>query len=211
MQQKAQDKFQKAFCFFRKKALDQGLVYNLVDSPAELCRPMFKLGAEHDQLEKCETIRAGFPLQKDRGRSFSKASTRAYVSSSPSLARPFIINSSNGTRIAQLGGLPRKGLRRHRPEDPPLAHLRLWPSAPIGSACRRSLAASVERCWLPGAFDPDQGGVRSPCRTLPDKAQFLFEMVEDVDSWDCLMMCASINARFSLQFYRASLRPAGRV
>ena len=87
---------------------------------AELGRPMSEFGAEHGKLEKVRDhaqVSRRFPLQKERGRSLSKASTRAYVSSSPSLARPFVINSSSGMRITQLGGLPRKGLRRHRPED----------------------------------------------------------------------------------------------
>ena len=39
VQQKAQDKFRKAFGFSRKDALEQGLVYNLVDGTAELGRP----------------------------------------------------------------------------------------------------------------------------------------------------------------------------
>ena len=136
MQQKAQDKFHKAFCLSWKEALDQGLVYNLVDSPAVLGRPMSELGAEHDKLDKCETMLS--PLQKDRGHSLSKASTRAYVSSTePGTA--IYYHSSSGTRIAQLGGLPRKGLRRHRPED----HLSHVPSKRhihglegVGTRCR---------------------------------------------------------------------------
>ena len=43
---------------------------------------------------------------------------------------------------------------------PPPARLRLWPSAPTGSACPWSPTASVERCWLPGASDHNQGVVR---------------------------------------------------
>ena len=106
VQQKAQDKFQKAFGLSWKEALEQGLVYNLVDSTAELGRPMSELGAEHDKLEKCETMLrfgGGFHCRKIEDVSLSKASTRAYVSSSPSLARPFIINSSSGTRISSIG------------------------------------------------------------------------------------------------------------
>ena len=70
VQQKAQDKFQKAFCLSWKEALDQGLVYNIVDSPAELGRLMSELGAEHDKLEKCETslrFRGGFHCRKIEG------------------------------------------------------------------------------------------------------------------------------------------------
>ena len=48
VQQKTQGKFQSTFCFSWKEALDQGLVYNLVDSPAELGRTMSEFGAEHD-------------------------------------------------------------------------------------------------------------------------------------------------------------------
>ena len=49
---------------------------HLVDSPAELGRPMSELGAEHDKFDKCETVsrfRSGFPLQKDGGRSYQRS------------------------------------------------------------------------------------------------------------------------------------------
>ena len=53
MQQKAQDKFQKAFGLSWKEALEQGLIFILVDSTAELGRSISELAAEHDKLEKC--------------------------------------------------------------------------------------------------------------------------------------------------------------
>ena len=45
VQQKAQDKFQRTFCLSWKEALDQGLVYNLVDTQAKLGRTMSEFGA----------------------------------------------------------------------------------------------------------------------------------------------------------------------
>ena len=85
-----------------KDALEQGLVYNFVDGTAELGLSMSELGAEYDKLEKCETMLrfgGGFHCGKIVDVSSSMASTRAHVSSSPSLARPFTINRSSGTRI----------------------------------------------------------------------------------------------------------------
>ena len=70
VQQKAQDKFQRTFCLSWKEALDRGLVYNLVDSPAELGRSMSEFGAEHEKLEKGETMlgfRGGFHCRKIEG------------------------------------------------------------------------------------------------------------------------------------------------
>ena len=64
VQKKAQDKFQRTFCLSWKEALDQ----------------------EYDKLEKGETMlrfRGGFHCRNIEGGSLSKASTRAYVSSSP--------------------------------------------------------------------------------------------------------------------------------
>ena len=145
-------------------------------------RPSWVWARQAGEVRYHAQVSRRFPLQKDRGRSLSKASTRAYVSSSPSLARPFVINNSSGMRITQLGGLLWKGLRRHRPED----HLSHVPSIRhvhglegVGPRCRTqlweqlrgtpplvhwrrfwNLTASVERCWLPGAFDHDQDGVR---------------------------------------------------
>ena len=74
VQQKAQDKFKRTFCLSWKEALDQGLVYNLVDNP-ELGRPMSELGAEHDKLEKCETMlrsRGGFHCRKIEGARYQR-------------------------------------------------------------------------------------------------------------------------------------------
>ena len=56
VQQKAQDKFQKAFGLSWKDALEQGLVYNLVDGAAKLGLSMSELGAEYDKLKKCEAM-----------------------------------------------------------------------------------------------------------------------------------------------------------
>ena len=70
VQQKAQDKFQRTSCLSWKEARDQGLVCNLVGSPAELGRPMSEFGAEHDKLEKGETMlgfRGGFHCRKIEG------------------------------------------------------------------------------------------------------------------------------------------------
>ena len=75
MQQKAQYKFQKAFGLSWKEALEQGLVFNLIDSTAELGRPISDLGAEHDKLEKCETMLrfgGGFHCRKIEDVSFFK-------------------------------------------------------------------------------------------------------------------------------------------
>ena len=118
------------------------------------------------------------------------------MSSSPSRARPFIINKSSRTRISSIGGLPLKGLRRHRPEDrlfhvsslrrvhtlgttectPPLARLRLWPSAPTGSASLWGLTASVERCWLLGSLWPRSRRSAMTPPYLPGQGSVLFEM-----------------------------------
>ena len=46
----------KVFGLSWKDALEQGLVYNLVDDTPELNRPMSELGAEHGGLKKCETM-----------------------------------------------------------------------------------------------------------------------------------------------------------
>ena len=53
VQQKAQDEFQKAFCLSWNDALEQGLVYNLVDN---LGLSMSELGAEYHKPKKGETV-----------------------------------------------------------------------------------------------------------------------------------------------------------
>ena len=121
-----------------------------------LGRSMSEFGAEHDKLEKCETMhrfRGGFPLQKDRGRSLSKASTHAYVS-----------RCSSGMRITQYGPLPRKGFRRHRPEEhllvprpfdtasvPNSTLVTTWSAPPLGSF--KALAKRANWLGVPSEFN----------------------------------------------------------
>merc|ERR1712227_1065710 len=52
----AQDEFQKAFGLSWNDALEQGLVYNLVDGAAKLGLSMSELGTEYDKLKKGETM-----------------------------------------------------------------------------------------------------------------------------------------------------------
>ena len=180
-QQKAQDKFQKAFGLSWKDALEQGLVYNLVDGAAKLGLSMSQLGAEDEKLRKCEAmLRFGggfYCIKIDRV--FVIKGFFAYM-------REQLVHQAWHGRLlspgrvergsTQMGGLPRKKFRRHRPEDRllhvpslrrvqglegvgprcrtqhweqrrstlPPARLRLWPSAPTGSACPWSPTASVE-------------------------------------------------------------------
>ena len=56
--------------WFRVAAAREGLVCNLVDSPAELGRTVSESVAEHDKLEKCETMlrfRGGLHCRKIEG------------------------------------------------------------------------------------------------------------------------------------------------
>ena len=175
VRQKAQDKFQNSFGLLWKDALEQGLVYNLVDGAAKLGLSMSELGAEYDKLRSarpCSGLAAVSAAERSRTSSSSMASTRACANSSPSLARPLLlpgINSNGRTSAERSWEAPTQRPRAPRPVfkgwaslpnptlgttecTPPPARLRLSPSAPTGSACPWSPTASVERCCLLGCL-----------------------------------------------------------
>ena len=93
------------------------LACNLVGDAAELGLSVSELGTKHDKPKKDETmisLAAVSTVERPRASSSSMASTHACGSSSPSLSQPFILTRSSGTRIAQMGGRPRRDFRRHR-------------------------------------------------------------------------------------------------
>ena len=87
-----------------------------------------------------------------------------------------------------------------------LAEYANWLGMPLESDSfgRAMLATGVVlttiKAWCDDPAVPYQG-----------KAQSLFNLVADLDSWDCLRKSASINARFSVRGRGASLRPGWLV
>ena len=110
---------------------------HLVDIPAELGRPMFELGAEHDKLEKCETMfrfRGGFHCRRMEGVRIEGL----YTCGRDQFTEPdtaFVINSSSGMRITQLEDFRVKVLRgTHVPSIRHVHGLEV-----VGPCCRTQL------------------------------------------------------------------------
>ena len=192
----------------------------------------------------CETMLrfgGGFHCRMIMDVSSSMASTRAHVRSSPSLARPFTVNSRAERGSTQIGGLPRKGFGRHRPEDR-LPHVlryavfkgwnRLGLAAELNvenkgvHASAGPFEALAERAnWLGVPLESDNfgramAGYRGafdhdrggdPVVPYQIRLSSCLPWVEDLDSRYCLRKSASISARFSLQRREASFRPDGHV
>ena len=135
----------------------------------------------------------------------------------------------------QIGGLPRRGCRRHRPEDRLLHVFRYavfkgwkgWASLPNTTLRTTVCTPPLNRYWLGMPLESDSFGramlatgvplttIKAECDdpVVPyqRRLSFCLTWVEDLDSQDCLRKSVSINARFSLQRRGASFRPDGRV
>jgi nucleoside diphosphate kinase len=230
VQQKAQDEFQKAFGLSWKDALEQGLVYNLVDGAAKLGLSMSELGAEYDKLKKGETMLkfgGGFYCGKVKDvfvingfyasmrEQFTKPGTAIYYyqvewdadqlkwedfrgkvlggtdpkTACPTSLRHAVFKGWKGLGLAAEPNTGNNGVHASASPFEALAERANWLGMPLESDSfgRAMLASGVPlttiKAWCDDPAVPYQG-----------KAQSLFDLLEDLDSRDCLKKSASINA-----------------
>ena len=230
VQQKAQDEFQKAFGLSWKDALEQGLVYNLVDGAAKLGLSMSELGSEYDKLKKGETMLkfgGGFYCGKVKDvfvingfyasmrEQFTKPGTSIYYyqvewnparlswadfrgkvlgGTDPKTAFPTSLRHSvfKGWKGLGLETEPNTGNNAVHASASPfeaLAERANWLGMPLETDRygRAMLASGVPLATIQAWCD-------DPAVPFEGKKQSLFDLLEDLDSRECLKKSAAVNA-----------------